>query len=229
MCAAQPKSVKHASRLRESITAKAHGSQTRRRLAYARSGMPEQTLPSGTGPTRADLAALITSAYPELISLGRMLSASEPKRLQIDTEDLVQESLLRVLSTPSLFVCDTDHLVRIVYITMRRVIVDHARSFSSRKQREISFAQDMSRAPESESHDLLAKLDLREQLRQIARDDPLLAESLYHYYYGGLSTSRTAERLDRSQRSVQSDLYSARSRLRFVLQGPRENEDDLAH
>lgn len=190
--------------------------------------MPQTTFSSSKCRSGDGLASLIASVYPELVLRGRAVASSEPKQLQIDPDDLVQESLLRVLSTSPLFVSDRDHFVRIVSITMRRVIIDHARSSSSRKQRERLFAQGTLPGSACKVVDQEARIDLRSKLRQLARDDPRLAESLHQHYYGTLSTARVAERVDRSRRSVQCDLRSARSRLRTMLSRSDESVDGIA-
>ena len=189
--------------------------------------MSETAPPSNNRLVGDELESLIASSYNELISRGRRLAAFEPKHLQIDEDDLVQEALLRVLSSSPLCVDDKDHFVRIVCMTMRRIIIDRARSSTSRKQREVSFTRGVFGGSRCGKSDLEAKIDLRAKICQLGREDPRLAENVRQHYFGKLSTARVAERLGRSRRCIQSDLCLARGHLRRMLNSDHESRVDI--
>ena len=165
------------------------------------------------GDTEA-LERLSTLVYKELRRLAQGYAASESPAYALEPAALIDEALDRLAEGG----IDDQHRrqFRIVAArTMRRALVDHARS-----QRRLKrgggiivvspFADESSAGSAS---DTLTILELHEALRKLAGVDPGMAESVELVYFGALSVSDTAGLVKISESTLSEDLRFARAWL----------------
>jgi RNA polymerase sigma factor (TIGR02999 family) len=135
---------------------------------------------------------------------------------------LVHEACIKLLTDKTRFE-DRKHFLAIVAITMRRVLVEHARSHLRVKRG--SGAQrltlgDVALASKPVSIDVL---DMDVALTRLSEQDPRKARLIELTYFGGLSGEESAEVLEVSTATVNRDLKLARAWLHHEL--TRQNQD----
>ena len=167
---------------------------------------------------RGDEAAfgrLVAMVQPELhrMAASRMRGAETPSLAQ---GDLLQEALLKLMQSPPSW-RDRAHFFGTVSMTMRSVLVDHARARQADKrggdwQRLTYTLSDV--GEESNTADLLT---LDALLTQLAQHDPRASEILQLFYFGALEREDIAKVLDLSVPTVDRELRFARAWLSSQL------------
>lgn len=168
----------------------------------------------------AALQRLMQSTHAELMRMaGSRLRGADG--MTLSRGDLVNEALLRVLASPPQWQ-DRAHFFGTLSLTMRSVLVDHARARLAAKR-----GGDFERVTwtlsalgeESMAADLLT---LDALLRQLAVQDPRAAEILQLTYFGGLQRQDIATVLGISVPTVDRELRFARAWLAEQLDRPLE-------
>ena len=168
---------------------------------------------SDTSASRILPDALVATAYERLRRIAMTMLATERDGHTLEPTALVNEAIRRILTSEGVSVASNEHLNRLVTVVMRRVLIDHARSYRSRVRRESGVAGTSSGTHLSleDADDLVA---LHEAVSRMRRTNPRRADVLTNYYFGGLSTAVIAETLGVSQRTVQLELALGRHALR---------------
>ena len=153
--------------------------------------------------------------YESLCGLARNILRREVSTHQFEPTDLVHEAFLRMAQsrTPIEFQ-DQGHVMAITTITMRRILIDNARSANSAARFlfvPIESQTEVSVRPVFETlviHDILERLETsNERLYQVVQ----------MRFFLGLSNSEMASILSVSTRTVKRDWTSARVWLRREL------------
>jgi RNA polymerase sigma factor (TIGR02999 family) len=169
-----------------------------------RSGDPEA--PNRLMPLVYDQLRLLASRYLRQEDPGHTLR----------TTDLVHEAYLKLF--PSGLVGDNRvYFMAIMAITMRRILVDHARAHrrSKRGSGATRVAWDEALlAAQSDGTDLL---DLDFALNRLSLQDPRKARLIELLYFGGLKCDEAAVVLEISTATVNRDLKLAKAWLRHEL------------
>ena len=159
---------------------------------------------------------LIALVQPELLRMAasRLRGAETPSLAQ---GDLLQEALLKLMQAPPTWQ-DRAHFFGSVSMTMRSVLVDHARARQATKRggqwQRLSFTlSDI--GEESNTADLLT---LDALLTQLAQLDPRAAQILQLFYFAGLAREDIATVLGLSVPTVDRELRFARAWLASQLQ-----------
>ena len=165
------------------------------------------------GDTQA-LERLSTLVYKELRRLAQGYAASESPSHALEPAVLIDEAFDRLVEGD----IDDKHRrqFRIVAArTMRRALVDHARSQRSLKRGggTIGVSPFADEGPAGGASDTLTILELHEALRTLAGVDPGMAESVELVYFGALSVSDTAGLVSISESTLSEDLRFARAWL----------------
>lgn len=140
-----------------------------------------------------------------------------PEAVTLSRGDLLNEAVLRVMESPPAW-NDRAHFFATISLTMRSVLVDHARARLASKrggdQERVTWTIS-SLGEESMAADLLT---LDALLRRLAEDDPRAAEILQLTYFAGLQRQDIAQVLDISVPTVDRELRFARAWLSDQLQ-----------
>lgn len=166
----------------------------------------------------AALDQLVPLLYGELRRLASERLRREWGGRTLATTELVHESYLRLLQQHSIKAEDRADFFAVASNTMRRVLVDAARSRRSEKR-----GGDRTRVPidelepflsEEEAEDMLL-LDLA--IDRLEKLNPRAALAVQHRYFGGLTLEESAEILGVSTKTVRRDWLTARAWLRLEM------------
>ena len=164
------------------------------------------------------LDRLLPLVYDELARIARGALRSERADHTLQTRALVHEAYLRLIDADVSWQ-DKAHFMAVAARTMRRVLVDHARS--RRRQKRGGGAvkvelEDIAAVITGPSVDVL---DLHEALDALAAFDQRKADIVELHFFGGLSYDETAEAVGISPATVHRELRFAKAWLRNKLSG----------
>ena len=166
--------------------------------------------------------ALFPLIYDELRGMARGLMHRERDGHTLDPTSLVNEAYLKLVGTDHSFK-DRAHFFRVAARSMRRILVDHARTRLRLKrggdQPRSSWSGEGPVGLERPRH--LTALD--EALDTLTRHDARKAQIVELHYFGGRQRDEIAQMLEISTTTVQRELNYARAWLR------REMEGELAY
>jgi RNA polymerase sigma factor (TIGR02999 family) len=166
------------------------------------------------GDTRAD-ERLLEHVYATLknIALGQLRGERSGHTLQPTA--LVNEAYLRLLGQREVDWRDRAHFFGLASVTMRRILVDHARKRRAKKRGSGEEAVPLTVVTAAgESVDLL---DLDRALDRFAERFPRQAKVVEMRYFTGLEFEEVARALDLSLRTVKRDWEFARGWLRAAM------------
>lgn len=133
----------------------------------------------------------------------------------LGTTALVHEAWLRLSDSHGLPTSDSTRFFAMAAVTMRRVLVDHARRVKADKRGGGAVAVPLDEAEvmfNDEQAEELVSLD--EALERLAQADARAARVVELRFFGGLSEAETADVLSVSPKTVQRDWNAARAWLR---------------
>jgi len=158
---------------------------------------------------------LMPIVYEQLRSIaGGYFRSEKPSTLQATA--VVHEAFIRLAGADVQWQ-DRVHFLAIAARTMRRILVDHARTRGRARRGggEIVFSLDEALVVSGEPDDRVAELDLA--LTSLATVDPRKAEILEMLYFGGLTYEEIAGALGISEATVHRELKLARAWLKHEL------------
>lgn len=168
----------------------------------------------GYGDSEA-LDAVFPEVYDELRRVGHRLLARERHDHTLSTTALVNESYLRLLGQHRVAARDREEFFAVAAVTMRRILVDHARQRNRLKRGgdAVKVALDdvegwLSVAQAEEAEALDAALDA------LSEENERAALIVHLRFFVGLSCEEVAELLRMSDRTVRRDWSVARAWLR---------------
>jgi RNA polymerase sigma factor (TIGR02999 family) len=169
---------------------------------------------SWRGGDRSALDRLLPVLYDELASIAHRALSSEREGHTLETSGLVHEAYLRLIDAEVDY-RDRAHFLAVAARTMRRVLVDHARTRLRDKRGggaarvDLDDVDPMVAAPPL-SFDVLA---LHEALDRLAVFDGRKAQVVELHFFGGLSQEEAAAALGLSTRTVERELRTAKALL----------------
>ena len=162
---------------------------------------------------------LFAVVYPQLQRIAARFLRNERNDHTLEPNALVNELYVRLLGTEPVTFNNRAHFFAIAAQTMRRILVDHARSRIADKrggdQQRVSLSAVEGWNPISDNQDLL---DLDRALSKLEKADPRAARVVELRFFGGLQESEVAEALDVSLMTVKRDWKVARAWLIARLQ-----------
>lgn len=167
---------------------------------------------------RAALDRVVCALYGELRQLARHKLRGEWGTRPLKTTELVHEAYVRLLGQRRLAVEDRAGFFAAAANTMRRILVDAART-----RRRAKRGGGQSDAPLEEAawfaseHEADEMLLLDQALDRLARMHPRGAQVVTHRYFAGLDLEETAALLGVSTKTVRRDWTAARAWLRKEL------------
>lgn len=161
-------------------------------------------------------AALIAQLYDELRALAHSHLRAERTGHTLSTTALVHEAYLRLSTQLGLATLERAEFFGAASRTMRRVLVDHARTRNRTKRGGGIEALPLDEAVASyltdeEADELLALDQALERLRAL---NPRGADVVERRFFAGLSLDEVADSLGVSKKTVQRDWMAARAWLR---------------
>lgn len=164
----------------------------------------------------ADQQRLFNAVYVELSKAARHYLQAEGAGHTLQTNALVNEVYLR-FAGDDVAVDDRHHFFALAARTMRRILVDHARSKSRHKRGGSASAVTFNEAAYVDPSANELVLDIHEALTRLAEKDARMAEIVELVYFGGLSHEATAETLGVSRSTVHNNLKFAQAWLRRAM------------
>lgn len=170
-----------------------------------------------SGDERAD-SLLVERVYRTLRNIAVAQLRGERPEHTLQPTALVHEAYLRLVGQSEVDWRDRAHFFGLASVTMRRVLVDHARRRKA-KRRDPGEQEPLSVVTDGgEAADLL---DLDRALNRFAERFPRQAKVVEMRYFSGLELEDVALAMDLSPRTVKRDWAFARAWLREALGGPR--------
>jgi RNA polymerase sigma factor (TIGR02999 family) len=162
-------------------------------------------------------AQLLPLVYDELRALAAAHMAAERPDHTLQPTALVHEAYVRLVDQSRVQWQNRAHFFAIAAQAIRRVLVDHARAHNALKRggdrARADISLDAQPAPDSDV-DMVA---LDEALTALARKDERKAHVVELRFFAGLTAQETADHLDVSLSTVESDWRTARAWLRAML------------
>ena len=163
----------------------------------------------------AALDELVPLVYDDLRMIARKQLRGERPDHTLVTSDLIGEVYLRLVEQSQLRAEDRPQFFAIAATTMRRILVDYARTRKRLKRgggvQPIPL-EEAERFLSSEEADEVLALD--EALDRLAALTPRAAQVVQCRFYSGLTIDETAQALDVSVKTVQRDWVAAQAWLR---------------
>ena len=169
--------------------------------------------------SKGDLTArdqLFTLVYQELQRLARRAMQSERRDHTLQPTALVHEAFLRLADNNAIEWEDRKHFFLIAAQTMRRILVDHARSVRAAKRsggHRIDLTSNVA-VTEENAHDILA---VDQALARLDTVDSRKRQIVELRYFVGLNVDETASILGINPRTVKRDWHLARAWLHSQL------------
>jgi RNA polymerase sigma factor (TIGR02999 family) len=164
---------------------------------------------------RRSVDDLVARHYEDLRRLAHAYLRRERTGVTLQTTGLVNEAYLRLASLAGIEPDERTRFFAVASTTMRRVLVDHARSRHRQKRGEGVEAiplDDVASALSDEEADELIALD--DALTRLSEINPRGGEVVQYRFFGGLTEQETAELLGVSAKTVHRDWLAARAWLR---------------
>jgi RNA polymerase sigma factor (TIGR02999 family) len=175
----------------------------------------------GDTQAREQLLALL---YDELRRIARIHLRAERSTHTLQPTALVNEAYLRIFDNgaqpvPPNRVNDRAHFLCLMSLSMRRVLVDHARARNAARrgggQATISLADSN---PAATGSDPIELLELDAALEDLALEKPHVARALEMHYFGGMTADEIATASEsRSVHMIRQDLRFGQAWLRRRL------------
>ncbi|HEX6862164.1 MAG TPA: ECF-type sigma factor [Thermoanaerobaculia bacterium] len=167
---------------------------------------------------RSALDGVVSALYAELRQIARQRLRGEWGTRLLMTTELVHEAYLRLLGQRRLAVEDRAEFFAVAANTMRRILVDSART-AQRKKRgggvaDVPLDEVAWFASDREAEEMLL---LDQALERLGEIHPRGAQVVAHRYFAGLDLEESAALLGVSTKTVRRDWTAARAWLRKEL------------
>ena len=168
---------------------------------------------------RNALDRLLPLILDEMRKLASIYLHGEREGHTLEPTALVNEVYLRLVDRKRVDWQDRAHFFAFAATTMRRVLVDHARSHRAEKRggdrERVTLADDVALTDQRR----IDVIDLDAALVDLERLDPRLARVVELRFFAGLSVEETAEVVGQSRATVNRDWRAAKSFLLHRLGG----------
>lgn len=169
------------------------------------------------------LSNLWPTIQDRLRHIAAHLLARERRDHTLQPTALVHEAFLRLQGDTAVDVGSPAMLYRAAAGSMRRVLIDHARSVARHKRRAPGHRVDAEQVSVMPIDPALV-LDVEAAIDRLAKASPEHAEIMNLRFFGSLTEEEVAEALGLSRRKVQMCIKSAGAYLRTLLDGDEQNE-----
>lgn len=165
--------------------------------------------------------------YRELkrIATGKVRAESDP--ITMGTTGLVHEAYLRLASAAELDNMDKQQFIALMAKTMRRILIDRARSVSSIKRgnrpQNVMLQDHLVDSQQALADDILLVDQVLEYLQQV---DEQMSHVVVLRYFGGLTIAETASVMALSARSVNRYWVNARNHIAVLVTTLEQTKSD---
>jgi RNA polymerase sigma-70 factor (ECF subfamily) len=159
------------------------------------------------------LNQLMPILYRQLHTLAHRYMRSEQVGHTLRTTALVHEAFLRLVDAEISF-RDRAHFLAVSARMMRRILVDHARSFSRAKRGSGAAQVTLDEAFAVSEERIEELLDLNDAMGKLAEFDPRKSELVEMVFFGGLTYEETGEVLNMSVSAIHRELKLSKAWLR---------------
>ncbi len=153
--------------------------------------------------------------YDEMRIMARQRLINERPNHTLAATALVNEMYLKLSAHRRINAADRVQFMSVAAVTMRRVLVDYARTRTRAKrgggEQPVPLEDVEAFLSLEESEEILA---LDAAIKRLAEMDPRAAKVVEQRFYSGLSVEETAQLLDVSTKTVQREWVAARAWLR---------------
>lgn len=153
----------------------------------------------------AALASLSNIVYSELERRAKVYMRKERPDHTLETAALVNEVFLNLFDADVSFV-DRQHFYALASRTMRRILVDHARSISRNKRGANALKVTLNTELIDGEQDISQFLSLNQALESLIKLDDRKAKMLELETFAGLSTGDIADLFSMSVRTIEREL-----------------------
>lgn len=164
---------------------------------------------------RDDFDRLLTVVYPALRDMARAKLRRQRSGHTLNTTGLVHEVYLKLVRYQDVHWKGRAHFFGAAAQTMRRILVDHARSRTAQKRSAEHVPLTQLAVADQVSVEQLIELD--DALTRLAERHPRWVRVAECRYFGGLTIEETAEVVGVSHGTVSNDWRMARAWLRREL------------
>jgi len=171
------------------------------------------------------LDRLLPLVYDELARIARGALRSERADHTLQTKALVHEAYIRLIDADVSWQ-DKAHFMAVAARTMRRVLVDHARSRRRQKRGGGAVKVELEDVAATIAAPSVDVLDLHDVLERLAAFDPRQASIVELHFFGGLNYDETAEAVGVSAATVDRDLRNAKAWMRHELSARGSRADE---
>lgn len=162
--------------------------------------------------------ALLRRVYDTLRAIASAQLRGERQGHTLQPTALVHEAYLRLLGQQGIDWRDRAHFFGLAAVTMRRVLVDHARARNARKRRREEGIGPLTVSAGGGSE--VELLDLDRALTEFAQQYPRQAKVVEMRYFAELELEEIAVCLEVSPTTVKRDWSFARAWMRAALAAP---------
>lgn len=170
---------------------------------------------------RSALDRVVSTLYAELRQIARQRLRGEWGTRRLKTTELVHEAYLRLLGQRRLAVEDRAEFFAVAANTMRRILVDAARTEQRKKrgggQSGVPLDALDTAAWFASGREAEEMLLLDQALDRLGQIHPRAAQVVAHRYFAGLDLEESAALLGVSTKTVRRDWIAARAWLRKEL------------
>ena len=172
------------------------------------------------GGDREAFDRIVPLVYAELRDVARRALRRERPDHTLGATALVNEAYLRLLDQRRIAAHDRASFLSVAACTMRRLLVDYARS---RRRDKRGGGADALPIEEAErfmtDHQAEELLTLDLALHRLAAANPRASQVIEHRFFAGLSLEESAQALGVSVKTVHRDFLASRAWLRKELHG----------
>ena len=160
---------------------------------------------------------LMELVYGELHRLASAYMRRERQDHTLQSSALVNEAYLRLIGGAKVSWESRGHFFVAAARTMRRTLIDHARSHATAKREHVRQPLDFQESLRSAADSPEGMIDLDQALNRLAEMDPRQARIVELRFFAGLTVEETAELLGISEKTVKRDWATARAWLEAEL------------
>jgi RNA polymerase sigma-70 factor (ECF subfamily) len=175
------------------------------------------------GGDRDAESELMPIVYAHLHSLAERQFRSERYGHTLQPTVLMSELYLRIIRDSSIDWKSRAHFYNVAATTIRRILVDYARTVNAEKRPKPNQRLDLDDLVVYSEDRADGILIIDEALNRLKGWDERQAKIVELRFFGGLSVEETAELLQVSERTVKRDWKMARAWLSTELGGPKAN------
>jgi RNA polymerase sigma-70 factor (ECF subfamily) len=171
------------------------------------------------GADKSATAEMMSGLYAQMRKIADGLMQGERASHTLQPTALVHEAFLRLVDSKNLASQGRLHFLGAAAVTMRRVLVDHARRSMADKRGGGAARVELSGLEQDDKSEEIDLVELQSVLEDLERLDARQAKIVELRFFGGMTGQEIAEHLGISRNTVVRELTLSRAWLRRELGG----------